>query len=173
MLFFSCLDSVRCSGTRGSVQGHPLLIVVGERTRETPPIGIRARVLVWLNVKRKPRDLPARRRRSPPSRISHRFSTEPNPKVRITINRTASMLMYGPPLASSFSAQKPPSATGLDAEFSDRTTGIDGQPTGTARPFPLWRLRSGLCLPPIDPAGHLTVQPLIRFHLLLARSTIA
>ena len=95
--------------------------------------------------------LPSRRRRSRAGRISHRFSTEPNPKVRITINRTASMLMYGPPLASSFSAQKPPSATGLDAEFSDRTTGIDGQPTGTARPFPLWRLRSGLCLPPIDP----------------------
>src|SRR5262249_41379730 len=31
----------------------------------------------------------------------------------------------------------------------ERTTGIDGQPTGTARPFPLWRLRSGLCCRPL------------------------
>jgi ABC-type uncharacterized transport system substrate-binding protein len=43
------------------------------------------------------------RRVSPPvgveklSRISHRFSTKPNPNVRIRINRTVSMLMYGPP----------------------------------------------------------------------------
>jgi hypothetical protein len=36
--------------------------------------------------------LPARRRRSRPGRISRRFSTEPNPKVRITINRTVSIL---------------------------------------------------------------------------------
>jgi hypothetical protein len=28
---------------------------------------------------------------------------------------------------------------------------IDGQRAGTALPFPLWRLRSGPCSPPIDP----------------------
>ena len=62
--------------------------------------------------------LPSRRRRSRAGRISHRFSTEPNPKVRITINRTVSMLMYGPPWPLVFHQfgrrPQPRSATGLD-----------------------------------------------------------
>jgi hypothetical protein len=32
---------------------------------------------------------------------------------------------------------------------ANETGGIDGQRTGTARPFPLWRLPSDLYLPPI------------------------
>jgi hypothetical protein len=51
-----------------------------------------------------------------------------------------------------------------------------GSATGTARPFPLWRLPSGPYSPPVDPiysgvvcpqariGGHLTLQPLVRFR---------
>jgi hypothetical protein len=34
--------------------------------------------------------------------------------------------------------------------LGDEQRAIDGQRTGTARPFPLWRLPSGPCSPPID-----------------------
>jgi transposase len=54
--------------------------------------------------------------------------------------------------------------------------GIDGQRTGTALPFPLWRLRSSPYWPPIDPifsgvvlppgpnSGPSTFHPLVRFR---------
>ena len=117
--------------------------------------------------------LPSRRRRSRAGRISHRFSTEPNPKVRITINRTVSMLMYGPPWPLVLQPKSPRLRRG-----STRSSATE-QPGSTDSP----RERHGLfrcgafgaacvCRPSIQLA-HLTVQPLIRFHLLLARSTIA
>jgi hypothetical protein len=34
------------------------------------------------------------------------------------------------------------------AQLNERTVWDQGQRTGTARPFPLWRLRSGLCCRP-------------------------
>jgi hypothetical protein len=57
---------------------------------------------------------------------------------------------------------------------SDEKTRIDGQHTGTAPPFPLWRLRSSPYRPPVDQirewyrpqariAGRLTIQPLDQF----------
>jgi hypothetical protein len=70
-----------------------------------------------------------------------------------------------------------------------KTFGIDGQHTGTAPPFPLWRLRSSPYWPSIDPiirewfpqariAGHLTLHPLIWFRsecgfLLILPNTVA
>jgi len=58
----------------------------------------------------------------------------------------------------------------------DEQRAIDGQRTGTARPFPLWRLPSGPYSPPIDStfgsgispqariAAHLTLHSVVWFH---------
>src|SRR5215216_3805716 len=57
----------------------------------------------------------------------------------------------------------------------DEQRAIDGQRTGTARPFPLWRLPSGPYSPPIDSTfgsgippgpntGHLTFDSVVRFQ---------
>jgi hypothetical protein len=45
------------------------------------------------------------------------------------------------------------------AQRTKERLGIDGQRPGTARPFPLWRLRSGPYSPPIDPISSGVVLP--------------
>src|SRR5258708_33751415 len=72
----------------------------------------------------------------------------------------------------------PPAELGMTRKPHKRyeTRAIDGQRTGTARPFPLWRLPSGpyhrpsiqiysgVVSPQARIAGHLTFHPLIRFR---------
>jgi hypothetical protein len=51
------------------------------------------------------------------------------------------------------------------AQFNERTVRIKEQRTGTARPFPLWRLRSGLCCrPSIQYSGVASPQARIAFQ---------
>jgi hypothetical protein len=132
-------------------------------------------VLVWAKRQKKAPGLPARRCRSRPSRISHRFSTEPNPKVRITINRTASMLMYGPPWPLVFQPKAPVCDGARRAvqrtNNRDRRT-AHGNGTAFSAVAPSERpvfaahrsnIREWYC-PQARIAGHLTFQPLVQFQ---------